>query len=1343
MLNRSDLDDILRAPDPTPQGPPLSLLEQLARGGIRGASMGFAPDFWEGSPHGGIAETLGEVGGGLLPGAALTPLGVGGVAMAGRAFPWLLRGGKTAAEVVSAMPKFGFKGLGELSGLGQAAALGGSTAMQTGLEKAAPVLTGRGDVDQDKSILMPTLLSMGIGGALSKIGSGAAKAAEEVAGAVPAAAGAAGAAGSGGGQAAAVARLKATLGPDAQQKLGEIASLEVLAKIPGKDQAGYIKKLNKAKLELEQVKAMGYAPSEIASEAELAATGRSSLVPPPIQETGVNAQGVFGDTSVRPPAGSFDELWNQVRGVRPPVPGVRTLDDIMAQARSAGRLDAAAESVGGAQAAKFPAGAEFQPKGFTQAAQASDEELANLMQVGKAKPNVPSNITDDQVYMILKQAGIPTNSPMARELAEQLASGSKSLPGPSGATYINSVGEEVPDIGARSYMKPFHPRMETIEGKTVTGEVDPSRTIPYRVAGEGDPMGFIPPGKTPVTQSEGLSIVNQADKAAQEIWQSRIREIYGVDPARQDIALIQRAARRLMAGSSDAPFDIGAAARAGAQAGFGDGVRIAADDGVRESLAAGVLNPRLLGTAFSRGYIQKLVMKAPFLPMTWRLEGTPAADLPYLMDKANSLMGAVVRDAVDAMPNVMKWSPETKKTVDRLFFTFQDAPREAMDAAVQRLAPEAVEGLPELRQVMDIIRAQSILDGVLRPNQYKPNYFPVIRDTRWAGDTGTLKIERGAEYVPQMVQDSIRARIPNYAKARTWTDVEDLPQKLSFDEKLQVYLRQYARHRVISDLEPEMNRMLASLEDPATKQVVKEHVNHWLGGTSRNEAYSRLANLARDYQFQRTIGFNIFTPLINTLQRLNTFAMVSPRSFAQAFADRHDPERMALLGQAGLDLAEAGLEKLGMANVGRQGLWPTVGEKLGGLVSPEAAEAGSAFGEKLQKAASGLFEKSETNNRIHAFLAGVREAEAKGITDLPSKLEFGRRVMQETQFIQSAANAPAWARSEFGKTMYQFQSFRMNQTHFMLRLADTAIQGAKEGDWSKVTPFLKFWIPSIALGGAALPGDWMHDGIVRAMFGRTMATEGIPELFGLSLTHQLGLGTIGAEDVNSFFFYIPGPSVGNLQAVMTGLTGKNFGRGMDVTNFGEDVTPQTQAAQIAQSLPFGIQANRVLQALRLYQNDGEYRKALDMSQAFGLQPSEGPLMADKAANYTQMFAQAIGMQSSDREQQRKTQDTLVEMQKDLSIAQRKAAEFMAAGRNQDAWDVMQKFHDKHSDQLGLTPPPEVSKGALRKAQQRMYTGPTEMRGKTLPKDLRQSEAAMGPPESLWSHLSWGTGAPAQ
>ena len=725
--------------------------------------------------------------------------------------------------------------------------------------------------------------------------------------------------------------------------------------------------------------------------------------------------------------------------------------------------------------------------------------------------------------------------------------------------------------------------------------------------------------------------------------------------------------------------------------------------------------PVLRASGYSNSKIVQALGQRGWLPVSWVVAGTAGERIINLLTRADGTQARVVESFFNEIPGAMKWAPETMKKVSRIFYQNMLRPEEEFYSMLQREAPEAVgESVSKLRDVMDRVFTRYVADGVIRPEQRMTNYLPVYRDKLRVVASGELQIERGTGYQPVPIEDLIRARAPVSTRRRSIMTPEDYPQNIPFAETLKLYATQYGRHVAVREIMPELKAALAEIKDPAIKQYMAEHVNYWLGASGKptSEFWRRM----REVQFVRTIGFSILSPFVNTLQRLNTFAVVRPSAFFQALTDTRNPERMALVQKAGLNIEADVLRKLGIEE------------------SIESTGAGK-FWDKLVRVSGKMFSASERGNKTHAFLAGLREGEAQGIVDPRELTEFARKVMNETQFIHSRANMVPKFRGDIWRTVGQFQTFRLNQTHFMLRLFEEAQQGATKGEWNRTLPFIKFWVPSLILaGGAGLPlGQWGEEEATRSIWKRAMTVPGLPELvFGVSLQHQLGLGTIGAEDLNSWMFYLPGPSFGHVQGLLGLGWGKSAGRGFDMSTAGRPLSPQERAGLIAQSLPGGVQLNRIMTALRLVQNDGQFRQALDMSEARGLQPSDGGMLSKNAVDLQQIMLQAAGMPPAFRERERYTAERVTGMEQDLGAARRKAAEFLAVGRHVEAMQEMEKFNERYKDVLP-GPVYDIGQQAIRNAKMRRVMPPGQVT--RMPVGLRTSEYAFGPPPSLWATLA--------
>jgi hypothetical protein len=549
-----------------------------------------------------------------------------------------------------------------------------------------------------------------------------------------------------------------------------------------------------------------------------------------------------------------------------------------------------------------------------------------------------------------------------------------------------------------------------------------------------------------------------------------------------------------------------------------------------------------------------------------------------------------------------------------------------------------------------------------------------------------------------------------------------MPRQVSFDDALDLYLDQYARTRTIRTARPDIERMLAEAPlDPSLQRYAADHLNFWLGVPGAAARMTEWNQGLRDVQFFRTIGWSILSPVVNTLQRLNTLAVVHPKSFIQAFSDMRDPARLALIESSVF---------------GRSLLKGTTREFLEklGIEEPVGVGETSKLLRRLAETSGRLFSKSEKGNRLHALMAGLREAERKGIQGLPEQMRFAEQVHSMTQFIHTPADMVPLFRGPMGRVLGQFQTFRINQFRFMLRLVDEAAQGVKTGDMTRTFPFLKFFGASGALGGgsAVLFGDPGEELATRHVLGRAAHVPGLVEaLFGVSLSHQLGLGTVGIEDLQSFLFYLPGPSIGMAQALGGVTTGVSWGRGLSAGDIGRPLEFDERLRLFLQSAPApgALQANRAIQMLRLIQTNGEFREALDLPEALGLRPASGDLLAEKAADVIQILGAAVGTPSAARERERRKLFLERGVMADWNRTAGRAGTLMAVGRAEEAQREITAFQKKYED-YGVVPPP-ISRQTIRAGQRRQFLPPGQRL--RLPRFLRGTELEVETP-SLFEAL---------
>lgn len=720
--------------------------------------------------------------------------------------------------------------------------------------------------------------------------------------------------------------------------------------------------------------------------------------------------------------------------------------------------------------------------------------------------------------------------------------------------------------------------------------------------------------------------------------------------------------------------------------------------------------PSTLPASGFAGLVRRIPLAQKILAPRWILANTVLDPLVDVMERGNQIQDTLRRNIWSYLQPLRNWSPETKATIQKLSYLHPQDAHEAFENAVRGAAPEAAEHIGLLRDSMERMWLRLVEDGVLRPGQRFNNYMPVVREVLEAVPRRELQIEAGTGFIPKPLLDMIGSYEPQFAKSRVLKDIEAFPTRVKFDDALWLYVSQFARHVATREVLPEVNQLL-SQAPPDLVNYSAQVVNYWLGRTGAQE-FSNVTQFMRSANFIRAIGGSALSPIVNTFQRLNTLAAVRLSSFLQAFDDRFDPARMALAKEAGYEtLAKTGIEDA-----------PINRETLTGLAN------------NLARVSGRLFSVSERGNRTHAFLAGLREAEARGITDLAKQRAFAQKIVNDTQFIQTSANTPIAFQSDWGRLLGQFQTFRLNQVHFMAKLFDEAIQGVRAGEPSRMWPAVKFFTAGVVLGGGGTVafGDWGEEKATRFLLGRAMHIPGFAEhLFGVSLASQLGMGAVGFDDINSFFFYLPGPSVSYAQALLGTTTGVNFGSGFsNLDQVGEPIPLDQRARMLVSALPMGIQLNRLVTSLRLIQNSGEYREGLDLGEIFGKKAASGALLAESAASLEQALLAAAGLPQYQRIAERRQMELQHTMEREKNRAVAKAANFLAAGRARDAELVLADFSHKYSDQglppLGLE---AISPTAYEQAMLNKILPPGRRRAPD--RILSQTEPFRGPTPSLY------------
>jgi hypothetical protein len=193
---------------------------------------------------------------------------------------------------------------------------------------------------------------------------------------------------------------------------------------------------------------------------------------------------------------------------------------------------------------------------------------------------------------------------------------------------------------------------------------------------------------------------------------------------------------------------------------------------------------------------------------------------------------------------------------------------------------------------------------------------------------------------------------------------------------------------------------------------------------------------------------NLTQPLMVTFPFLSQYggAAKAARVLKDAYPDALKWASGKSTGDAALDAALKKAEEEGVLSpqevhnliaqsAGAGALRSGDGTKFG-----DAAAAASNWTSKLMLAWGRPFALAEQFNRQATFIASWRTAIDQGMAD---PFQFAERTVEETQFVYTKANRPAWARGAVGSVLFTFKSFSISYVELLTRLAQSGPEGKK------------------------------------------------------------------------------------------------------------------------------------------------------------------------------------------------------------------------------------------------------------------------------------------------------------
>lgn len=283
-----------------------------------------------------------------------------------------------------------------------------------------------------------------------------------------------------------------------------------------------------------------------------------------------------------------------------------------------------------------------------------------------------------------------------------------------------------------------------------------------------------------------------------------------------------------------------------------------------------------------------------------------------------------------------------------------------------------------------------------------------------------------------------------------------LPGMRDPNKRFEIFSKGFARKMAVTAFLNEVNKTpgwFGKIADPKIKELAHEYINQYAGRPAYSGAGedARIAGWLTGIQYAAKIGFNLFTPVLNLTQTvINTAPKYGYLRTAKAAARLPGTWGGIVGGTLGALLAGPPGTALGvpigvalgselyrlprainpfvrqMLELQRAGILETFHAKferphLHGLL------------EGVQAALGYLFDKSESENRAIAYMAGVDAAKA---ADAPrtEMVQAGRNAVRITQFFSGRLDAPLFGRTPVGKILMQFKTFQLKEIEFIRQL---------------------------------------------------------------------------------------------------------------------------------------------------------------------------------------------------------------------------------------------------------------------------------------------------------------------
>jgi len=371
---------------------------------------------------------------------------------------------------------------------------------------------------------------------------------------------------------------------------------------------------------------------------------------------------------------------------------------------------------------------------------------------------------------------------------------------------------------------------------------------------------------------------------------------------------------------------------------------------------------------------------------------------------------AYLKELPKNIDKITQWSKQVSPTGNKDIFRYLDGEAITLKPQDQKVADEIRSWLedwakklklPEDRKITHYIT--HIFDEQFLAKEFDEDLAKLI-DNKLPGQVYDPFLEKrlGAQGYKQDTWAALDAYVKRATRKvnldPALEQIKDASNKL---EKSQVdYVTSY-----INSINMRPNK-LDSLLDNGIKQLI----GYRLG----QRPTLSITRFLRQMTYRAMLGGNLSSALKNISQGINTYAKLG--------------EKYTTIGYINLfkSGAKAELEAEGILNAG--------------FIEDRALSSTKKILEKFDKALFYFFETAEHINRGAAYFGAKAQGLSKGMSEKEA-VEYGKKIVRDTQFTFGKIDTPLVLSSDIGKTIGQFQSFTTKQIEFLSEMGKAAVKG--------------------------------------------------------------------------------------------------------------------------------------------------------------------------------------------------------------------------------------------------------------------------------------------------------------